>query len=88
MGAPFYCNPVNPRYPYTSPVNHYPSYGYGMNDIAGNIKEWTSSYNGGFRVARGGGWRSTGRDDIYTVWYRQGGYPHSTLDSYGFRVCR
>ena len=78
--------------PYTSPVDYYPSYGYGMNDMAGNAWEWTDScyysdcsYN--YRVLRGGCWY--GSDDIcavsYHISYTSPSYAYSHI---GFRVCR
>ncbi len=72
--------------PYTSPVNHYSSYGYGMNDMAGNVSEWTSSIDSGsYRVLRGGSW---GDDAIIcTVSYRHSDDPPIAFDFYGFRVC-
>jgi len=85
-----YANPLGlSRSPYTSPVNHYPAYGYGMNDMAGNVWEWTSSiYNSGSkRVFRGGGWSHD--YDYCTVSSRYGIEPHVTNDDFGgFRVCR
>ena len=76
-------------YPYTSPVNHYSPYGYGMNDMAGNVVEWTSSlwdpaYSS--RVFRGGNWGNI--DGNCTVSYRDSGGPHGTYGGVGFRVCR
>jgi formylglycine-generating enzyme required for sulfatase activity len=74
--------------PFTSPVDHYPAYGYGMCDMAGNVWEWTSSmYDASNRVIRGGGW---GHDDYYcTVSYRYYGDPYGTsYYAIGFRVCR
>lgn len=81
-------NPLNlSSYPYTSPVDHFPSYGYGMNDMAGNVWEWTDSiYSSSYRVIRGGGWRSF--DQMCTVSYRINFYPYTTDYDIGFRVCR
>ncbi|MCK5174214.1 MAG: SUMF1/EgtB/PvdO family nonheme iron enzyme, partial [Planctomycetes bacterium] len=76
-------------FPQTSPVNHYSSYGYGMNDMAGNAWEWTDSLYPGEepdRVVRGGGWSYpvtactvSSRDDVP---------PNSTRVTVGFRVVR
>ena len=83
-----FANPLGlSSYPYTSPVNHYSSYGYGMNDMAGNAWEWTDSiYSGIRRVIRGGCWYS-GVSGC-TVSRRLNSYPYGTYDLIGFRVCR
>ncbi|MFI4911286.1 MAG: formylglycine-generating enzyme family protein [Sedimentisphaeraceae bacterium JB056] len=73
--------------PYTTPVGFYPAYGYDINDMAGNVWEWTSSSNSvGSYVVKGGAWDS--------------GYYYCTVDgsksitasnvsgALGFRVCR
>jgi hypothetical protein len=81
-----YANPLGlSSVPYTSPVNHYSSYGYGMNDMAGNVWEWTSTVSGSFRVIRGGGWATGG---YCVVSYRCDGYPDNSDCSLGFRACR
>jgi hypothetical protein len=57
-----YDNPLGlSEYPFTTSIDYYPSYGYGMYNMAGNVWEWTDSYyyeqsEPGFRVVRGGSW--------------------------------
>ena len=82
-----HANPLNlSSYPYTSPVDHYSSYGYGMNDMAGNVDEWTDSINSdGYRGVRGGSWRNI-LVDFCEVSARRFQNPAST--GHGFRVCR
>jgi len=72
--------------PYTSPVNHYPSYGYGMNDMTGNVWEWTSTVSGDNRVFRGGSWLFNAND--CEVSSRKYVNPYGSYFSIGFRVCR
>jgi formylglycine-generating enzyme required for sulfatase activity len=71
--------------PYTTPVDYYSSYGYGLNDMAGNVWDWTSSclysdcgYD--FLVCRGGGWRS----DASGCWVIN--RAHSDSSSRGYTV--
>ncbi len=85
--APGY-NPINLfTSPYTTPVDHYDSYGYGMNDMAGNAYEWTSTVNGSYRIIRGGSWVVYGSSEC-NVASSSNYEPHRTDDDLGFRVCR
>lgn len=82
-----YANPLGlTDYPYTSSVGYYPSYGYGVFDMAGNVMEWTSSVSGSKRVIKGGCWD---HDRSYSaVSYNYAVYPNRTYSHCGFRVCR
>ena len=94
--CPGHANPLNlTRTPYTSPVDYYPAYGYGMCDMAGNAWELTSScyFADCLPVGcaiRGGCW--DGEDYNCPVEYKVSYRIHCGLDSLtpyvGFRVCR
>ena len=73
-------------HPHTSPVYRYPSYGYGMNDMAGNAWEWTGTNNSGYMDYRGGSW--TDPDTLCTVSFEDFTNPEYTSSNMGFRVCR
>jgi formylglycine-generating enzyme required for sulfatase activity len=84
-------NPAGlPDEPFTTPVGYYPSFGYGLYDIAGNVWEWTRNcYYPGcdpeYRVLCGGSWgygtsgcRVANRDCLYG--------PHYRTYRFGFRA--
>jgi formylglycine-generating enzyme len=109
-GSPYYAYDVNPTEgypptfndgvrPYTSPAGYFSANGYGLHDMAGNVREWCwdwgGSYSSGsqsdprgpssgsYRIERGGGWSSLA--DLSRASNR-GGYPPDRGDRYvGFR---
>ena len=73
-------------WPYTSPVGYFPSYGYGLNDMAGNVFEWTNTTDGTYRVVCGGSWYLY--SNYCNVDFAYLSPPDSTDNDVGFRVCR
>lgn len=81
--------------PYTTPVDYYPAYGYGLCDMSGNAWGWTSSvYSGSFHIIRGSRWDfGAGSCTVSNSGY---GSSNCTYDGNGseyfasisFRVCR
>jgi len=76
---------------YTAPVGSYPlgASPYGVEDMAGNVWEWTSTPfpgNPDHQVIRGGGWGNN--NYCLRVSYRHGNPPDIGLDMVGFRCAR
>ena len=63
---------------------------YGLNDMAGNVMEWTSSWfdniNYNLRSWRGGEWGNG--QNVCRSWRRDGNSPILMTDDRGFRVAR
>ena len=81
-------NYLNSTHPYgTTVVGSFGTYGYGMNDMVGNVLEWVNSIDnsGSYHAFRGGGWFST--VNYCTVSRRDGG-AYDFHHGIGFRVCR
>jgi formylglycine-generating enzyme required for sulfatase activity len=88
--------------PYTSPVGSFAANGYGLYDMAGNVRErcwdWYGTYatgaqtdprglaSGTSRVSRGGSWNNNA--DYCRVAGRNDYYASGTGDLIGFRVAR
>ncbi len=72
--------------PYTSPVGYYPAFGYGLCDLAGNVREWTDSVSGRYSLLRSGDWQSL--DLFCTTSSKSGHFPSYILSTIGFRICR
>jgi formylglycine-generating enzyme required for sulfatase activity len=75
-------------YPYTTPVGRYPSYGYGMNDMAGGVWEWTSTPVGDGHQYKlyGGSWLDNEFNCSFSSW--RSDEPYYAFMSIGFRVCK
>jgi len=74
----------NGQWPWTTPITNYPEQNdYFLNDIAGNVWEWTSSQFGNYKILRGGSWYSL--PDDCTVDQRIGSSPENKFFHYGFR---
>ncbi len=99
-------NDYHPTYknggvPYTSPVGSFAANGYGLYDMAGNVRQWCwdwygTPYSGGVdprgsasgsnRVLRGGYWSNTANDPRSA--FRNINAPTVTRNDYGFRLAR
>ncbi len=70
----------------TSEVGYFGTFGYGLADMAGNVREWTFTQRASSRVDRGGSWSSF--DFNCSVSYQESTLPDIMGSSLGFRVCR
>jgi len=71
----------------TTTVGAFGAYGYEMCDMAGNVREWTSTVSGDSRcINRGGSWG--GEASGCTVSSQDLQYPDNVAAGLGFRVCR
>jgi formylglycine-generating enzyme required for sulfatase activity len=89
------------HYPYTAAVGSFAANGYGLYDMAGNVKEWcndrcdrlsfnpradsTRATTGEWRIIRNGSWLDSA--DICRVTHRDGYIPGYRSQDLGFRVC-
>jgi formylglycine-generating enzyme required for sulfatase activity len=75
--------------PNTSPAGSFAPNGYGLYDMAGNLREWCydwhPSYVGSRRVLRGAGWHN-GADRCRVAYRDDDGYPGSRQIFSGFRA--
>jgi formylglycine-generating enzyme required for sulfatase activity len=70
----------------TCPVGSHPDgdSADGISDLAGNVREWTSSKDGRFRVVRGGSWGDS-LPDFVAVAFRGMNAPDERFELTGFR---
>lgn len=73
-------------YPYTAPVASFAANRYGLYDMAGNVREWTTTASGSSRGFRGGDWLHSGPDCrcVIDCWYS----PSDADSELGFRSVR
>ncbi len=78
--------------PHTTPVTYYPSYGYGLNDMTGNVYEWTTtivSYDANglpLYMTKGIDWVKTYTSANIASYCATN--PSTKSNGLGFRVCR
>ncbi len=79
------------EYQWTSPVGAFKPNKFGLNDMGGNVWQWTSDYFNGARdrrVLRGGSWYNGGMKQALLSSCRYGAKPDESNDTYGFRVVK
>lgn len=71
---------------YSSPVGSFAPNGYGLYDMAGNMREWCWDPRGPSRLIRGGAWSSCARDCLVANWDDMDADSH--IHGQGFRCAR
>lgn len=75
------------KIPFTAPVASFSANGYGLYDMAGNIREWTATASGAERNIRGGDCGDAG-SSICRCGFNYGYSPSFVHDCFGFRSVR